>query len=189
MYVVQRLATQVGCFDENPEVFYQLRLARKIFNRLRPYAVFVLPLLRVQFTLRPYMGIIHSLKLINPDYAVYLYVSIIFTASSLKRIIMQRPNPSFFLVLLSFYILIANSSFAQAPQWLITSGGTGDDGGVHTRVMPNGNVVVCGNFRNTIDLDPSSATYNITSHNATQDMYLACYSPTGAFIRGIAGTK
>lgn len=99
---------------------------------------------------------------------------------------MQRPNPSFFLVLLSFYILIANSSFAQAPQWLITSGGTGDDGGVHTRVMPNGNVVVCGNFRNTIDLDPSSATYNITSHNATQDMYLACYSPTGAFIWGFA---
>lgn len=99
---------------------------------------------------------------------------------------MQKINLTFFLILLSFYSLIANNCIAQAPQWLNSSGGAGDDGGIHTRVMPNGNVVVCGNFRNTIDLDPSSATYNITSHNGTQDMYLACYSPTGGFIWGFA---
>jgi hypothetical protein len=68
--MVQRLAAQVGGFDENPEIFYQLWLSRKIFNRLRPDAVLVLPLLRVQFTLRPDMGIIHALKLVNPDHAV-----------------------------------------------------------------------------------------------------------------------
>jgi len=99
---------------------------------------------------------------------------------------MQKPNPNFFLVLLSFCLLIANSSFAQAPQWLFPSGSTGNDIGMQTRVMSNGNVVVCGNFRNTIDLDPSTATYNISSFNGTQDMYLACYTSNGSFIWGFA---
>ncbi|MBW7913361.1 MAG: hypothetical protein H3C54_06610 [Taibaiella sp.] len=99
---------------------------------------------------------------------------------------MQKPNLTFFLVISLLYILAAHNSYAQAPQWLFSSGSTGNDIGMQTRVMPNGNVVVCGNFRNTIDLDPSTATYNISSYNGTQDMYLACYSSNGGFIWGFA---
>ncbi len=99
---------------------------------------------------------------------------------------MQKANLSFFLVLSFLYLLTTHNSYAQAPQWLFSAGGTGSDWGVQTRVAPNGNVVVCGNFINTIDLDPSSSTYNISSYNGTQDVFLACYSANGNLLWGFA---
>jgi|GEM_PF-2071552 len=81
-------------------------------------------------------------------------------------------------------ILVSFVTNAQNPQWLIQAGGTSEDAGMITKVAPNGNIVVGGYFRNTIDLDPSSGTYNITSFSNTQDMFLACYTPAGALIWG-----
>ncbi len=40
-----------------------------------------------------------------------------------------------------------------------------------------------GKFTVTMDLDPGPGTYNITC-NGLDDIYLACYSPTGACLWG-----
>ncbi|MBS1779207.1 MAG: gliding motility-associated C-terminal domain-containing protein [Bacteroidetes bacterium] len=89
-------------------------------------------------------------------------------------------------IMLMFSILMAASSYAQTPQWLITAGYTSDDVGYVTTISKNGNVLVAGQYTGTIDLDPSSSTYNITSYSSTQDMYLACYSPAGSFLWGFS---
>ncbi|MGN6476527.1 MAG: SBBP repeat-containing protein, partial [Flavipsychrobacter sp.] len=89
-------------------------------------------------------------------------------------------------VLLLVGILLGIPSFAQTPQWLITAGYTSNDVGYVTTVSKNGNVLVAGQYTGTIDLDPSSSTYSITSYSSTQDMFLACYSPAGSFLWGFS---
>jgi hypothetical protein len=46
----------------------------------------------------------------------------------------------------------------------------------------NGNILVAGSFRGTADFNPSASTFNLTSNSNTSDVYLAKYSPAGAFI-------
>jgi gliding motility-associated-like protein len=91
-------------------------------------------------------------------------------------------------MLLILSTLYAFAGFSQTPLWLNTFGGnsSNQDIGYVTRVAPNGNVLVGGFFTGTIDLDPSSTTYNLTSYNGSQDMFLACYTSTGSFVWGFA---
>ncbi len=83
-----------------------------------------------------------------------------------------------------FLILISFNSYSQVPNWLFKIGSTNDDASYKVKIAPNNNIILAGHFRGTIDLDPSSSTYNITAYSNTQDMFVACYSPTGAFIWG-----
>jgi hypothetical protein len=46
----------------------------------------------------------------------------------------------------------------------------------------NGNLLVSGTFTGTVDFNPSASVFNLTSNSNTSDVYLAKYSPTGAFI-------
>jgi gliding motility-associated-like protein len=72
---------------------------------------------------------------------------------------------------------------AQTPIWVNSIGSSSNDEGRTIKVAPNGNVCVAGKFMGTMDLDPGPGVYNITS-NGFDDIYLACYTSTGAFLWG-----
>lgn len=88
---------------------------------------------------------------------------------------------------LTYLLLCTLSAFAQTPQWAIGLGSNGNDAANIIRVASNGNVYVAGHYFGTMDLDPSStAATNISSSLSSQDMFLACYSSTGAFQWGFS---
>lgn len=58
--MVKRLAAQVGGLDKNAQVINKLRLAGKLFYRLRANAILVFPLLRVQVISRAHVGSFHG---------------------------------------------------------------------------------------------------------------------------------
>jgi hypothetical protein len=47
--------------------------------------------------------------------------------------------------------------------WAIQTGGVDDDAGYSIAVDPSSNVYTAGNFESTVDFDPSSTSYNLTS--------------------------
>lgn len=67
--------------------------------------------------------------------------------------------------------------------WVNQMGSTGSDEWRELAVDAAGSVYVTGLFNNTIDLDPSGATANITSTGST-DIAVAKYTTTGAFSWG-----
>ena len=85
--------------------------------------------------------------------------------------------------LVFFFVLFSFAVLAQSPQWAWTAGGNGLDVAQTCKVAPNGNVYVAGEFSGTMDLDPSAVTNNIVAIGPT-DMYLACYTSTGALVWG-----
>jgi uncharacterized protein YjdB len=93
--------------------------------------------------------------------------------------------------LLSTIVLLLSAlvSYGQLPAWGIAIGSPGNDMGRACKVAPNGNVFLAGGFRGTIDLDPSAAVFNVTSAGQ-EDLFVACYTPAGAFIWGfrVGGT-
>ena len=101
-----------------------------------------------------------------------------------------RLPTSKYVSLLICLLLFSVVSTAQVPQWAIKLGSAGSDEGFYCKVAPNGNIVVGGKFSDTMDLDPSAATYNIIS-NGSEDMFLACYTAAGGFLWGfgLGGTN
>lgn len=81
--------------------------------------------------------------------------------------------------------ILSTFVYAQTPSWGFNLGSAADDAAQITKVAPNGNVVVAGKFSSTMDLDPSSAVYNVYCAGGT-DIFVACYSPAGAFIWGFS---
>lgn len=90
------------------------------------------------------------------------------------------------IIILTYLLLSTLSAFSQVPLWATAIGSTGDDAANITRVAPNGNVYVAGHYTGTMDLDPSTATTNISSYSGSQDMFLACYSSAGNFQWGFS---
>ncbi len=89
-------------------------------------------------------------------------------------------------ILTTFCLSILFSfAYAQTPSWGFKLGSGSDDAAQITKVAPNGNVVVAGKFTGTMDLDPSSAVYNIYCAGGT-DIYVACYNATGGFLWGFS---
>lgn len=88
-----------------------------------------------------------------------------------------------------FYTIVLLFSFisadAQTPVWVNNIGSTGNDEGRTIKIAPNGNVCVAGKFTGTMDLDPGVGVFNVTSAGF-DDIYLACYTSTGAFIWGFS---
>ncbi len=87
-------------------------------------------------------------------------------------------------ILLLFLLCIAAPAAAQIPQWAIGVGSPLADDARTCVVAPNGNVYLAGLFSGTMDLDPSAATYSITSNGET-DIFLACYTSSGSFLWGL----
>ena len=98
------------------------------------------------------------------------------------------------IIALGFFLfttaLTVSSTYGQTPLFGFHLGGGTDDISYVTRVAPNGNVCIAGKFSGTMDLDPGVGVHNITS-NGFDDIFLACYTPTGALLWGfnIGGTS
>jgi probable HAF family extracellular repeat protein len=60
-------------------------------------------------------------------------------------------------------------------------GAAGVDTAITATTDVAGNVYVAGTFQNTVDFDPGSATFNLTSAGGS-DAYVAKYSPSGALL-------
>lgn len=94
-----------------------------------------------------------------------------------------QPPARLCVLFLLLFLLVPLSTFSQTPQWALSLSSSGSDEGFDCKTAPNGNVVIAGKFSNIIDLDPSAAVYNITSHGS-EDMFLACYTSSGTFLWG-----
>jgi gliding motility-associated-like protein len=62
--------------------------------------------------------------------------------------------------------------------WAKKIGGTYSDKGIAISVMPNGNVVVTGQFVGAIAID----NITLSSSGSSQDIFVACFSPTGTTL-------
>jgi len=85
-----------------------------------------------------------------------------------------------------FILLLLSAPFLALAQWPLLGGNMGSataDAAKAIKIAPNGNIYVAGKFTGTMDIDPSSATYNLTS-NGNDDIFVACYSRTGALNWG-----
>ncbi len=87
-----------------------------------------------------------------------------------------------FSLLLCFSICHAG---AQVPQWVTDIGSSGNDDARACVVAPNGNVYLAGIFSGTVDLDPSASIHTVTS-NGNTDIFLACYTSSGAYLWGLS---
>lgn len=93
-------------------------------------------------------------------------------------------------------ILLGVGASAQTPLWAFNIGSNitatataGTDQAFNCKIAANGNLYVTGKFGGTMDMDPGPGVYNVTSNGQT-DIFLACYSPAGAFLWGfnVGGT-
>lgn len=73
--------------------------------------------------------------------------------------------------------LDANGNFI----WAKSMGGTGNDGGIPFITNTFGNLLIAGLFKNTVDFDPGTATFNLTS-NGTWDVFIQKLDTDGNFI-------
>lgn len=90
-------------------------------------------------------------------------------------------------LLLFLALLVVNIALAQVPQWVVPAGSSGpDDIGIVCKSAPNGTIVVAGQYSGTMDIDPSTSTYNLVSYNNSQDVFLACYSTSGNLLWGFS---
>lgn len=81
-----------------------------------------------------------------------------------------------------FSILIISTIInAQDLQWVKTVGGLGDDVPVKIITDPFGNVYNGGYFEGTIDLDPGSGTFNVSS-NGSNDTFITKLDPNGNLL-------
>jgi hypothetical protein len=78
------------------------------------------------------------------------------------------------------FILKLNASGALV--WVRQIGGPGSDYGKGISVDGNGNVFIIGNFINTVDFDPSPATFNLTSNGGSRDVFVTKLDPSGNLV-------
>ena len=74
--------------------------------------------------------------------------------------------------------------------WAIKMGGTGNDYGASLAVDLLGNVIITGYFYNTVDFDPGSGVYNLTSAGSN-DIFVCKLDFSGNFLwaENIGGTS
>jgi hypothetical protein len=88
-----------------------------------------------------------------------------------------------FLILLSILVIATNSIHAQTLLWANGIGGYADDRGSSCAVDAFGNVYTTGYFRSTVDFDPGSGTFYLTSAgSASSDIFVTKISATGNLI-------
>jgi len=65
--------------------------------------------------------------------------------------------------------------------WAKQMGGTASDGAGALKIQSNGDIYVPGAFQNTVDFDPGTGTYNLTS-SGSDDAFVCKLDSTGNFI-------
>ncbi|MCC7501551.1 MAG: hypothetical protein IT229_03415 [Flavobacteriales bacterium] len=78
-------------------------------------------------------------------------------------------------------IFVQQVDASGAFLWGAAVGGTGEDNGFSVALSASGEVHVTGEFRNTVDFDPGSGTFSLTSAGA-QDVFACKLSTSGALI-------
>lgn len=82
-------------------------------------------------------------------------------------------------------VLVLSISFLQAQtityQWANNAGGNTADQARSIAIDASGNVYTTGVFTGTVDFDPSTSTYNLTS-NGDNDIYICKYNSTGGLV-------
>ena len=90
-------------------------------------------------------------------------------------------------ILILFLTVLFSARGVQAQftaQWVNGIGSTGGDIAYGIATDANGNVIITGNFSNTVDFDPGPGTFNLTANNG--DGFIAKYSATGSFLWAFA---
>ena len=88
----------------------------------------------------------------------------------------------FKLVIVVLAVLITSSTYSQTLDWAIGIGGTGFDYGVAIETDPDGNIYVCGTYRNEVDFDPSEEAEFILNSKDFEESYVVKYNNKGEFI-------
>ena len=65
--------------------------------------------------------------------------------------------------------------------WVNQFGGTSNDTGYDMERDHNGNIIVVGGFKGTVDFDPSSSVFNMTS-SGDYDIYIVKFNPLGELL-------
>jgi hypothetical protein len=98
-------------------------------------------------------------------------------------------SKNFLLVLI--LTLLAFSGFSQNPNygWTNSVGNGGMDFAYGSDIDEDGNTYITGYYTGTVDFDPSTAVYYLTS-GGTSDIFVAKYSPSGAlvWVKGFTGS-
>jgi len=83
----------------------------------------------------------------------------------------------------SFDVFVAKYSSSGAFIWAFNLGGTNMDMGMSIEFDNQGNIVVGGIFRSTVDFDPSPSTYTLSSVGTGEfDGFFAKYNPNGTLM-------
>ena len=85
-----------------------------------------------------------------------------------------------FSLALLFFSLSGN---AQTTPWALSTGSSTADVSRVCKAAPNGNVYMAGKLTGTMDLDPGAGVHSVTS-NGNDDIFVACYGPSGNFLWG-----
>jgi hypothetical protein len=85
-------------------------------------------------------------------------------------------------------IICFSASILKANAQIIPNIATGlgsagfSETGRTVAIDPFGNIYIAGNFKNTIDFDPSANTLNLTANNSNEDIYIAKYTNAGQLL-------
>ncbi len=92
-------------------------------------------------------------------------------------------NKTTFKIITVLFILSQSvmSVFSQNFQWAKGMGGSADEEGKDIVVDHSGNVYTCGIFKDTVDFDGGSGTYNLTSAG-DYDIFISKVDPSGNFM-------
>lgn len=85
------------------------------------------------------------------------------------------------IILLIFLLPFQLLSQDLALDWASSFGGTSDDIGFDMEKDNLGNLIVVGAFKGTVDFDPSSSIFNLTS-TGDNDIYVVKFNPNGDFL-------
>jgi hypothetical protein len=96
-----------------------------------------------------------------------------------------------FLIPISQFLIF--NSFSQSPDWLWAKamGGTGHDYGNGMAIDASGNVYTTGSFIGTVDFDPGTGVFNLTSDVGTVDIFISKLDSAGNFVwaKAMGGTN
>lgn len=95
----------------------------------------------------------------------------------MKTLLICKMNLALFFI----FFLSVCSVKSQSFSWAKNIGGSSTDIGQGITTDVSGNIYVTGYFSGTVDFDPGSSTYNLTS-NGGSDIFIAKYSQAGNFI-------
>ena len=79
-------------------------------------------------------------------------------------------------------VFIAKYSTLFIPQWAYTIGGVNNDNCFSSTVNSSGELIITGNYINSVDFDPSSASNILINSSTANNTYIAKYSTSGGLI-------